>query len=124
MNRWGVTAALLLLLQGAAQAGIYTHVDPVSGMTVMSNVPTAGQPGAIKTRPAAGAGDTAPADFPRVSRERQRERDGARRSILDNELEAEQQALAAAAARRAAQSVLNRHQANVAALRRELQAMR
>lgn len=126
MSRWCACAAALLLVlsQGTAQAGIFTHVDPVSGMTVMSNVARSSPAAAVKTVAAPRAAGAAAADFPRVSKERQSELDGGRRSILDNELAAEQQALAAAAARRAEQSVLHRHQANVAALQRELQAMR
>ena len=125
MKQYSAAAAVvLMLLQGAAQAGIYTHVDPVSGMTVMSNVARSAPSATIRTVAAPRPASAAPADFPRVSKDRQRELDGGRRSILDNELAAEQQALAAAAASRAEQSVLQRHQANVAALRRELQAMR
>ena len=118
-------ALCLGLAPGGAAAGVFTHVDPVSGMIVMSNVARAGT-----SRPAAQVGAPAPRlrpgaapDFPRISAQRQRSLDGERRAILEDELRQEQRALAAASSTRAAGEVRARHAANVAALQRELGAL-
>lgn len=115
---------VVLLLPGAVQAGIYTHVDPDSGMTVISNIASGPATAARRSRMVTQAVRPAPADFPRMSKDRQRELDDGRRTILDTELAAEQQALSTAAARRAEAAVLHRHQTNIEALKRELKAMR
>lgn len=100
-------------------AGVYSRVDPVSGMTVLSNVP-----GPQAAPAGAAAGPAAGAAFPRVSGERQKQLDGTRRDILQTELNNEQQALAAASARREAAEIVRRHIANVEALKRELAGVR
>lgn len=130
---------LALLFAGClpllAQAGIYTHVDPKTGMTIISNVeqprapaltPVAAAPGqsAPVTGAAQSARQAAPADFPRISAERQRAFDGDRRAILLAELASEQAALGAALAARAAGDVTHRHQNNISSLQRELRALR
>lgn len=103
---------LLLLALADAQADVYVHVDPVSGMTVLNNIP----PSRLIAMPArASAGS-----FPRISSTRQHEMDGARRAILETELDTERQALAQAAGREASA----RHAANIAALKRELAGVR
>ncbi|MES2320128.1 MAG: hypothetical protein V4631_21840 [Pseudomonadota bacterium] len=117
----------LLIAPACAQAAIFSHVDPGSGLTILSNV-DAGRAETVKklaptpTQAARAAAAATPADFPRVSAARQRERDGGRRAILMAELAGEQQALGTAAAARAQADVLHRHQANIAALQRELNA--
>lgn len=110
-------AWLLALAVNGASAGVYEHVDPASGMTILNNVPPTARPVAVATPAAATA-------FPRVSSAQQNQRDGARRDILASELQTEEQALATAAAARAASDVLARHAANVAALKRELAGVR
>jgi hypothetical protein len=62
----------------------------------------------------------APADFPRVTRSMQQERDSDRRRILQDELDAEKLALNAALGKGAAEDIVHQHRANVAALEREL----
>ncbi|MGV7209604.1 hypothetical protein ACLB1G_17305 [Oxalobacteraceae bacterium A2-2] len=66
----------------------------------------------------------AAASFPVISRAQQSELDGGRRAILEDELRAERQALQAARARQAAADILHRHDMNIAALTRELAALR
>ena len=121
--------ALPLALACCGASGeVYTYVDPVSGMTILSNVASAKR-GASATpatrgthgRPASG---TAPVSFPRISTEKQKQLDGGRRDILVAELNTEQQALATATARRAAEDTVRRHLANVNALKRELAGLR
>jgi len=116
---------LLALAAGNAAAGVYEHVDKASGMTIMNNLPPAA--GAAPVAAVRQVGPAAPASaqtFPRVSSAQQNQRDGARRDILASELQTEEEALAAAAAKRAASDVLARHAANVAALKRELAGVR
>ncbi|WP_332848614.1 hypothetical protein [Massilia sp. S19_KUP03_FR1] len=120
-------AALLLTLVLAARAacaGVYEHVDPVSGMTILNNVAPTARQLALAAPAAAPATPAAAQAFPRVSSALQNQRDGARRDILASELETERQALASATATRAASDVLARHTANVAALQRELGRVR
>lgn len=115
MNR----AWLLALVMAApcAHAGVYAHVDPQSGMTVLNNVPPAeGEPRA------AAPSAPAPRDFPRVSGAQQQQRDGERHAILQIELDSEQQALDTARKGHADGAVLARHAVNIAALKRELAA--
>lgn len=102
-------------------AAVYTHVDPVSGMTVVSNVP---DPKAASRTPAAPQSGVQGAAFPRVSSAQQKQMDGTRRDILQAELSNEQKALDAAAARRDAAEIVRRHVANVEALKRELAGVR
>lgn len=115
-------ALMLALVAHCASAGVYEHVDPVSGMTILNNLPpAAGAAPPIRTAtfPAPG-----PATFPRISGTQQQQRDDGRRAILASELASEQQALAAATARRADSDILTRHAGNVAALKRELAGVR
>jgi hypothetical protein len=115
---------LLALAAGRASAGVYEHVDPASGMTIMNNLPPAAGAATAARQVAFTAPAAAGQAFPRVSSMQQNQRDSARRDILASELQTEEQALAAAAARRAAADVLARHAANVAALKRELAGVR
>ncbi|WP_333842787.1 DUF4124 domain-containing protein [Pelomicrobium sp.] len=102
MMRQAVVAAWLLAVPWAAQADIYKYVDE-EGRVTFTNIP---RPGAIKldidTRPAAPPQPAArpaprptlrtaptPANFPRVSREEQRQRDALRRQVLEQELATE-----------------------------------
>ena len=116
-----LVAGALALCAGAAWAGVFRHVDPVSGMVVLSNVPAS-----VRTpvpAPAQAGGRVAGEAFPKVSSERQRQMDEERRTILQDELKEERRAHAAAAASRATGEVLARHAANIAALQRELSAV-
>jgi hypothetical protein len=103
-----------------AGGAVYAHVDPVSGMVVLNNVP----PGARAAPAQAHIPDRNSrallAAFARVSPARQREMDADRRAILENELNEERRALAVASAGHAAGDVRARHAANIAALQREL----
>lgn len=111
----GAVILWLALVIVPAHAAVYSHVDPVSGMTIVNNVP----PDAIG-KTAQRAMPVVRSTFPSISPQRQRQMDGSRRAILEDELAGEQQALDVAVARRAAADVLARHMANLAALRREL----
>lgn len=114
---------LLALAAGNVLAGVYEHVDKASGMTIMNNLPPAAGAAPAQRQVSFDAPAAAQA-FPRVSSAQQNQRDGARRDILASELQTEEEALAAAAAKRAASDVLARHAANVAALKRELAGVR
>ena len=129
MNIRALLPLLTLALAGrCCQAAVFAWVDPVSGMTVLSNVQAAKAAKAAGPAVPASASATAPltgpADFPRVSGERQKQRDGMRRDILQAELGGERQALAAASSRGAAADIVQRHLANVEALKRELAGTR
>ncbi|MCZ7562591.1 MAG: hypothetical protein M5U08_01320 [Burkholderiales bacterium] len=101
---------------------------------------------ALSPAPAVAPASARPADFPRVDRETQRERDDTRRRILEQELTTEQNSLSAARARLAEQEsarggdernyqkvldrlqpfqeAVARHERNVAAIRREIAGLR
>jgi hypothetical protein len=108
----------------AAHADIHTRVEP-GGLVVISNVAPVSTAAVTTPAPARAQPAVAPraglqqASFPRVTPDQQRSRDADRRAILQEELAAEQTALA-----RAQGEQLRRHQANVAALQRELQSVR
>jgi hypothetical protein len=119
-------ACLLWLASAAAPCRgggeVYSHIDRVSGMVVLNNVPPRARP-APAPAPGRAIGARAQATaavFPSVSPLRQRELDVDRRAILQDELNEEQRSLAAASGGRATRDVLARHAANIAALRREL----
>jgi hypothetical protein len=119
-------ACLLWLASAAApcRAGgeVYSHIDRVSGMVVLNNVPPPARSAAAPApgRAIGAKAQATSADFPSVSPVRQRELDVDRRAILQDELNEEQRSLAAASGARAARDVLARHAANIAALQREL----
>ncbi len=122
----GVWAVSVMLAPPVAHSGIFTSVDPASGMTIVSNIPPAralimNSVDGTKNRSVPAS---APSAFPRVSVSRQRELDGGRRAVLQAELTRELRALKAAEVTRAQPEVLDRHQANVAALQREMLATR
>ena len=118
----------VLLALASVSAEIHVHVDPATGVTVLSNMPprhgdiAATAPSVVPLR--ALVRSTAAASFPRVDRHTQQMRDTGRRAILENELASEQQALTAAREHGAGADVLHRHGANLAALRRELRGIR
>lgn len=125
-NALALTFALMMVML-SAQGAIFEQTEPVSGVTILSNIPpraeaTTGTSGSVKPRApsAAPMAALAGSGFPRITREIQQRRDAGRGAILRDELEAEQQALQAALARRAATEVLHRHSSNIAALKREL----
>lgn len=106
MNKTVYTASCCLLLLGLspiAQAQIYKRID-ANGQVTYSNIPSKG---AIKldieptippsnTAPAqrpSRAKTPTPADFPRVDRETQNQRDDKRKQILQSELDNEKKAL-------------------------------
>jgi hypothetical protein len=103
-----------------AGGDVYVHVDKVSGMVVVNNIPPAAPAAQLPTRAFQGKAQATPAGFARVSAARQRDMDADRRAILEQELDEERHALAGAHAAHAASDVLARHVANVAALQREL----
>lgn len=86
-----------LLLSLAAAADIYKHVD-ANGRVTYSNIPSKGatrlqlDPPNVASPPARVRTPT-PANFPRIEREIQDQRDSKRKEILKNELEAEKKAL-------------------------------
>ncbi len=102
-----------------ASAAIFSHADKHTGLVTISNVPPQGAPFAIKS---VAATASAAAQFPRVSVARQQQLDQGRRTILLAELANEQKALSAALSAGAAGTDLRRHEANLAALQRELRA--
>lgn len=134
LARWVALPALgLALAASPAYAGVHRHVDPASGMEVLSNVaPPTPAPVAAAALPAtvrtgtqvAARTDPAATGFPMVARERQSELDAGRRAILQDELLSEQKALQHARELRAAAEVLHRHRMNVEALTRELAGVR
>jgi hypothetical protein len=118
-------AVILLCLACAApaQADIYARRD-ASGAMVYSNVPPAARATVVAPPVrAARAGMEAP-EFPRIARAEQQQRDRGRQSILHNELSSEEQLLQRARADGAAPDVQHRHLSNIAALKRELAALR
>ena len=113
----------LILVLGAlpalALAEVHVHVERGSGMTILSNVAPS-ETAAVKPMRRTAVTTATPADFPTVSPARQKQLDASRKEILSAELAADQQALAQASARQAAEDILRRHLANVDALKREL----
>ena len=89
---------LLCLIPLGAQADIYKAVD-ADGHVTYSSAPIKGGKRVVMTAPAQAArvrsGDT-PQDFPKVNAETQKGRDGSRRRILEDELQAEEGLLSAA----------------------------
>lgn len=91
---------LLVLLgaHGAVQAEIYKHVD-ADGNVTYTNVPMKGavklniEPSAPSSAPAAKSKTPTPANFPRIEKTEQKQRDDKRRQILEEELAAERKAL-------------------------------
>ena len=129
--------ALLIGLSTLAlplEASIYQHVDPLTGAITYSNFPPRRQmneqatPDTSRTeRPLIQKGSRieaatakSPANFPKVSAAVQKERDIDRRTILNDELQSEQNALIDAIVKKAADDIVLRHKANIAALKREI----
>lgn len=88
-----------LAISVSAHAEIYKYVDS-EGHVTYSNVPTKGavkldlEPPVTSTpAPAKGNKSATPANFPRVDKSEQKQRDAKRRQILEDELAAEKQAL-------------------------------
>jgi hypothetical protein len=143
MQFW-VKVLLVVILStvgGSADAQLYRYVDAETGWFVYSNrkfelpvqihiaAPPSLQPASLpgptqiqnrKTPKKTAAAGFAPADFPRVTRSMQQERDSDRRRILQDELDAEKLALDAALGKGTAEDIVHQHRANVAALEREL----
>lgn len=143
MGFWAkvLLATLLSLMAGAARAQVYRYVDSATGSFIYSNqksdLPVLSRMSApsplrcASVSPLASgqvrsaskktvAAGLAPAAFPRVSSAAQREYDSDRRRILQEELELEKSALNDAIGKGASEDIVHRHQANVAALEREL----
>ncbi|MFZ5556266.1 MAG: DUF4124 domain-containing protein [Pseudomonadota bacterium] len=107
--RDALAAVLLFATAGTAHADIYKYVDEDGRITftniyrkgaVKVEVESAGQAPAAASKPKAGAGTAkakpaavSPASFPRVSAQTQKQRDDARRRILDQELASESRLL-------------------------------
>ncbi|MDR2875669.1 MAG: DUF4124 domain-containing protein, partial [Methylobacillus sp.] len=88
----------------SAGAEIYKHVDPTTGKVTYSDKPDKGstkidlpEPVSPGTSGASGTPSKAqtptPANFPKVDKDQQKDRDSARRKILEQELADEKQAL-------------------------------
>jgi hypothetical protein len=103
LNYTSIMKKCLLLLIGlgvhlAAGAEIYKHVDS-NGNVTYSNVPMKGatkldlEPPVTSTSPPPRTKTPAPANFPRVDKSEQKQRDEKRRQILEEELAAERLAL-------------------------------
>lgn len=128
----GVATMILLGLAFTtpAHAGIFTERQ-AGGVVVYSNMPAGSAADAVHRRrsvPATGGPGTRtalaePARFPRISQADQQMRDADRKTILNDELENEQQLLDRTRARGGAPEVEHRHLSNIAALKRELAAM-
>ncbi|MDE2598778.1 MAG: DUF4124 domain-containing protein [Rhodocyclaceae bacterium] len=124
----------LILLSGlflcpAMADTLYKCTDKASDTTLFTNQRVSGRqciivsstqstPGAAPIRPKASATPT-PGDFPRVSSDTQKERDGGRRTILEQELASEQRNLEEA--RKANNSnKAQLHERNIMALQKEI----
>jgi hypothetical protein len=132
----------------SAEMPLIRDEDPVTGVTTFSNFPicvtkqpsvpeaAAPSPAARNAIPAppeeashaaptarhhgesrAGARD---AGFPSIGAGIQRERDRERLTIIENELRAEQSALSEAMAKNTPRDIVRRHEANIAALQKEV----
>lgn len=90
--------AMMCACPGLAQADIYKYVDE-DGHVTYSSTPIKGAK-KLKLEPlptmVPPARTTSPADFPKVDRAKQKERDEMRRKILQDELDAEEKLLAEA----------------------------
>ncbi len=132
---------LLCLIPAFAQADIYKAVD-ADGHVTYSSAPIKGGKRVILTPPVQASrvrSAESPQDFPRVTEETQKGRDGSRRKILEDELKAEegllgadQQSLKAGEANhqkdgvrtRALNKQVDLHQGNIDALKVELSKLK
>jgi hypothetical protein len=125
---------ILLSMASAAPApcAIFVQRDAGTGAMVYSNVPLGGRDGARRGVTEIVATVAAPAkpvlsqdaSFPIISRAEQQQRDLGRQSILNDELDREQQRLSLAHTAGAAPEVQHRHRSNIEALKREIAALR
>jgi len=123
-----VVVLCLCSVAGGAWAAIFVQNDATTGIPIFSNVP-AREPrmadvGAAPTARAKPAAASEAAAFPRISVAQQRKRDVDRRAILREELDRETALFQKAKAASAAPDVQARHDSNIAALKRELNASR
>lgn len=117
-------AGLVFLAANCAHAEIYKHVD-AQGRVTYSNVPMKGatklnlEP--LNTVPASRpkTSVSSPSGFPKVDGDTQKKRDDTRRTILEEELVAEEKLLAESTKLKDAKAV-TLHEKNVAALKKEL----
>jgi hypothetical protein len=118
----------LPLATANVEARVFKHVDPASGVTMYSNVPSLvdeRRPNwrarrATKTFAAVAANET----FPKINAAKQRERDTEARLIIEDELRAEQSALNEAVANKLADHIIRRYQANIISLQREIDRLK
>lgn len=129
---------ILAMSPAVARAAIFKYIDPLTRMANYSNFRPVGHAAReliiAPPRPAsvARARPVLPArapmlgvnDFPRIAPARQRQLDADRKGIIGDELGAEELLLRQALDGRAGAEAIGRHQANVAALRRELARLR
>jgi hypothetical protein len=139
-----ILAIACLMLCGSAQAQMYARVDKLTGHTTYTNLPPrdvepeqsdipvfvrpirrAAKP-YLPSKPhkadlALSAQPITPADFPKVSESKQKERDDDRRHILMTELRKESVSLEEVELKKADAETINRHKTNIAALKREIQ---
>jgi hypothetical protein len=131
----------------SAEPTLFRHEDPVTGITTFSNLPLRieKQPSLPEAAaPSSTARDAIPAPpeaasyaapiaregesraaasgagFPTIGAGIQRGRDSERLTIIEDELRGEQNALSEAVAKDAPRDIIRRHEANIAALQREI----
>lgn len=114
------TLACMLILFSLPVRGAIVVQRDATGAMVYSNVPMA--------MTVLGPAKAAPAPqlhhFPVIARAEQQQRDRARLAILHDELDSEQQHLRQARGAGAAPDIQHRHLSNIAALQREIAALR
>lgn len=128
----GVVAINTAVAFNSASATVYKIVDPATGHVTYTNK----QPGADETSTNAPSvpetkvkqvhikTSVAPANFPVASSAEQKQRDSDRVQILADEIANESKELADAKSKHATPEDIHRHEANLAALDRELKRMR
>lgn len=134
--RAAAIALLATVIMIPATAAIIVTREAGSGVAILSNMPVRTGAG-IVAKPIElsrhrsrnvitddGASSASAVAFPRIAPNVQRERDGGRKQILRDELDAELLALQSARERGEAADAVHRHDSNIAALKRELAGLR
>lgn len=116
-----------------ASAAIYQVVDPETGHVTYTNLPprsggaqSQSKPDVKPATPARSSvsKSSTPANFPHITTQEQRSRDTDRKQILLDELRSEENLLKDAQVKQAADEVVHRHEANIKALQREVNALK
>jgi hypothetical protein len=118
----GVVAATFPLI---AHSEIYKHVDD-QGKVTYSNVPMKGgvklnleSPNSMPSTRVKSSSTPSPVGFPRIGNDTQKQRDGTRRKILEDEL-ANEEKLLASSQKGNTKEEIDLHTRNVGALKKEL----